>query len=108
MWYFCGCAFYTIAVFVNAYIDDDSTLLSDADTRSKGKLLAVHLGYLCVLCLVVQAAVSLRSHLSKSMLLQNGRGGSWADLLFVAALITVYFIEEDWLAAAKKRSHKRA
>jgi uncharacterized membrane protein YecN with MAPEG domain len=49
IWYISGFLFYTIFVFGYAYIDDDSTLFSDKDSRSKNKLIGVHLSYLCAI-----------------------------------------------------------
>jgi hypothetical protein len=102
MWYLCGCVFYTVTVFTDAYIDDDSTLFSESDHRSKIKLLTVHLGYVCVLFLLIQLALYLRPHLPQPMPLRGKSGISWGEFALIAAIFLVYFVEEDWLIGKKK------
>jgi hypothetical protein len=102
IWYLCGCIFYTIAVFTNAYIDRNSILFSKSDHRTKVRLLAVHVCFVCILCSVVLATTYLKPHLPNWMFVHNKKGGSWADLLFIAVTLTVYSIEEDWLATKRK------
>jgi hypothetical protein len=103
MWYLCGCVFYSITVFTNAYIDDGSTLFSASDGRPKSKLALVHLSYLGVLFLIAQFAQRLWPHLPRVLLAQDRRGFSWAGLLLTVAVCVVFFVEESWLAAAKRR-----
>jgi uncharacterized membrane protein len=103
IWYTSGFLFYTIFVFGYAYIDDDATLFSDKDSRSKSKLIGVHLSYLCALFLVVQTAEYLKPHLPASMLSESRKGSSWFEVIVFVAMAIVFFVEEDWLKAEEQK-----
>jgi peptidoglycan/LPS O-acetylase OafA/YrhL len=103
-WYPCGGLFYTIAVFVNAYIDDRSILFSRKDGRSVVKLALVHMCFLTVFLLLFPVADILKPRLPHELLAEDRRGGSWALLLLVGAACIVFFVEESWLAATKRRN----
>jgi hypothetical protein len=102
VWYISGSLFYTIAVLVNAYIDDGSVLFTKEDSRSKSKLTLVHLSYLCALFLTIQIAQYLRPRLPPAMLARDPKGGTWAQFALFVAICAFFFVEESWLAAKKK------
>lgn len=104
IWYVCGSLFYTLFVFGYAYIDESSTLFSEKDSRSKSKLVAVHLSYLLALFLVVQTAEYLKPHLPPSMLAESRKGSSWFEIMVFAAVAIVFFVEESWLKAEEKEA----
>lgn len=102
IWYFAGYLFYTILVFGYAYVDDNSTLFSKTDFRTKSRLAFVHLSYLLSLLLVVQIAEFTKPYLPPSAVFENREGMSWFQIVVFAALAIVFFVEESWLAAKKK------
>jgi hypothetical protein len=97
-WYVSGFVFYTALVFGNAYVEDDSILFSSKDRRSKLRILAVHCVCLLVLFAFIQIAVTIRPYLAPSLLFGRAKRTAWLELLFVALLMTVFFIEENWLS----------
>jgi uncharacterized membrane protein len=104
MWYVSGLLFYTIFVFGYAYIDDNSTLFSEKDSRSKGKLAFVHLNYLLVLLLVALTAGYVKPLLPASMVTESGKEPSWFEVIVFAAVAVVFFVEESWLSAKGKQA----
>ena len=103
VWYISGLLFYTIFVFGYAYIDDNSTLFSEEDSRSMGKVVIVHLTYLFALFIVIQTAEYFRPHLPPSMLSESRKGSSWFEIILFAAVAIVFFAEENWLAAENEK-----
>jgi uncharacterized membrane protein len=107
-WYVSGFLFYSVLVFANAYIEDDSILFSMQDHRSKLRLLGVHCICLALLFAMIQFASYIQPFLPHSILSGRTKRSSWLEFLFVAALMAVFFVEENWLAVkGKKPSHKR-
>jgi hypothetical protein len=101
--YLSGFLFYTIFVFGYAYIDDQSTLFTKDDSRSKTRLFVVHLNYLIALILIVEAANFLRPYLPASVLTQGVDHWSWFEFLRFALLGVLFFVEESWLASKSPR-----
>ena len=101
-WYFSGFVFYTVLVFANAYIEDDSILFSSQDHRSKLRLLGVHCNCLALLFVLIQFALYIQPYLPHSLVSGKTRTKSWTELLFVASLMAVFFVEENWLAVKGK------
>lgn len=106
-WYVSGFLFYTILVFINAYFEDDSILFSSEDNRSKLTLLAGHCICLLVLFALIQFGIYIQRFLPHSILSGRTKRGSWAEFLFVAALMSVFFVEENWLAVREKKTGHR-
>jgi hypothetical protein len=106
-WYLPGLLFYTILVFGNAYIEDNSILFSAQDHRSKLRLLAVHCVCLATLFFLIQIALYLKPMLPASLFPRGNRRTSWLELLFLGLLMTVFFIEENWLALKGQKPRKR-
>jgi hypothetical protein len=104
IWYLSGALFYTLLVFGYAYIDDNSTLFSDKDSRSKSKLAIVHLGYLVFLYFIAQAAEYFHPRLPLSMFSEGRKGSSWFEIVVFAAVGGVFFVEESWLKAEEKEA----
>jgi len=103
MWYVSGFLFYTIFVFGYAYIGDNSTLFSEKDSRSKGKLALVHLNYLSVLLLVALTAGYAKPLLPASMVTGSGKEPSWFEVFVFVAVAVIFFVEESWLSAKGKQ-----
>jgi|HubBroStandDraft_5_1064220.scaffolds.fasta_scaffold09057_2 uncharacterized membrane protein len=99
MWYVSGFLFYTIFVFGYAYIDDNSTLFSEKDSRSKSKLTVVHLNYLAVLLFVAVTASYVKPLLPASMVTASRKDPSWFEVIVFAAVAVIFFVEESWLSA---------
>jgi hypothetical protein len=89
-------------LFGSAYIDDISTLFSEEDSRSKGKVVIVHLTYLVALFIVIQTSEYFKPHLPPSMLSESRKGSSWFEIILFAAVAIVFFAEENWLAAEEE------
>ncbi|MGD0630394.1 MAG: hypothetical protein ABR987_13645 [Terracidiphilus sp.] len=106
-WYVSGFLFYTVLVFGNAYIEDESILFSSGDHRSKLKLIAVHCFCVGILFALIQGALYIRPFLPPSLLAAGTRRVSWMKLLFCALLMAVFFVEENWLAVKGTASHAK-
>jgi hypothetical protein len=102
MWYVSGFLFYTIFVFGYAYIYDNSTLFSEKDSRSKGKLAAVRLNYLSDLLLVALSAGYVKPLLPASMVTESGKDPSSFEVIVFAAVAVIFFVEEIWFSAKGK------
>jgi uncharacterized membrane protein len=106
-WYVSGFLFYTVLVFGNAYIEDESILFSQQDRRSKLKLIAVHCICLILLFALIQFALYIRPFLPSWILSGGTKRTSWLELLFFASLMIVFFVEENWLAIKGKKPASR-
>jgi len=106
-WYVSGLVFYTVLVFGNAYFEDDSILFSPEDHRSKLRLVAVHCICLLLLFALIQLGLYIQPLFSPSILSGSSKRKSWLEFLFFALLMAVFFAEENWLAAGRKKpGHK--
>jgi hypothetical protein len=103
LWYPCGCVFYTVAVFISASLDKNSDLFSNRDDRPILKLAWVHLCFLALFLSLFQLTDFIRPHLPAAILAEDRKGGSWAALMLITAILVVFFVEENWLATRKSR-----
>ena len=88
-------------MFVSALLDNDSTLFSADDPRTRSKLILVHSSYLCIEFLLIRIALLINPQMPLAVRWVDRRGGSWFDLILIAVVMVVFFVEKDWLAAAK-------
>ena len=107
-WYVAGFLFYSIFVFGNAYIEDESILFSSQDHRSKFRLLIVHCTCMALLFALIQFALLVQHYPPASLLSRRSGARSWLEFLLIALLLTVFFIEENWLAAGRQRRGRNA